>query len=194
VAVKLIVTAGSARTGSLNAKLARVAAQVARDAGAEVTEVDLRALALPLYDGDLEASQGVPAGALELRRLFATHQGTLIAAPEYNAFVTPLLLNSLDWTSRVAAGDGLPSGLDAMGGHAVGLLSASPGAFGGMRGLIALRSFLAQSIGMVVVPQTLSVGRAHEAFDEQGALKDTRQQQAVQRVVAAVLQHARPTH
>lgn len=205
---RVLVMSGSSRTGSYNRKLAALAAQAARVQGAEVTEVDLRALALPVYDGDLEAQGPLPTGALELRRLFAAHEAVLIAAPEYNAFVTPLLVNALDWTSRVPAeGDGspssegtqaglgaarrLPAGLAAMNGTVAGLLSASPGALGGLRGLIFLRAFLSASLGMLVVPETQSVGQAHQAFDAAGALHDARQQAGVERVVAAVLRAAR---
>lgn len=187
--VRLIVTAGSARRGSYNTALAKVAAAAARAEGAEVTEVDLRALQLPLYDGDIEAA-GLPAGALELRRLFAAHDGFVVATPEYNGFVTPLLLNSLDWLSRVPAADGLPSGLQALAGKPTGMLSASPGAFGGMRGLLFLRSFLATTLGLLVVPETQAVGQAMNAFDEHGALKDVKQQQGVERVVKSVLKTA----
>lgn len=187
---RVLVMSGSGRTGSFNRKLAAVAAQAARAQGAEVTEVDLRALALPVYDADLEA-QGLPPGALELRRLFHAHEAVLIAAPEYNAFVTPLLVNTLDWVSRVPADGDVPAGLAAMNGTVAGLLSASPGALGGLRGLIFLRAFLSASLGMLVVPETQSVGQAHQAFDEAGALRDAKQQAGVERVVAAVLRAAR---
>lgn len=186
---RLLITSGSARAGSLNTRLAAVAAHVARGAGAEVTELDLASLNLPVYSGDIEAA-GLPAGALELRRLFATHDAFIVAAPEYNAFITPLLLNSLDWASRTPASGDLPAGVAAMNGTVAGMLSASPGALGGMRGLLFLRSFLSTALGMLVVPETASVGTAHQAFDEHGALKDTKQQQAVERVVHAVLKQA----
>ena len=189
MAARLLVTAGSARSGSFNARLAALAAAIARAAGAQVTELDLRALALPLYDGDIEAA-GMPAGALELRRLFATNDAILIASPEYNGFVTPLLLNAIDWASRPAAEGELPSGLAAMNGTVAGLLSASPGALGGMRSLTVLRAFLAATPGMLVVPEAASIGQAHQAFDEGGALKDPKQQQQVERVVRAVLRLA----
>lgn len=187
---KVLVVSGSSRTGSYNKKLAALAAAAARAAGAaEVTEVDLRALALPIYDGDLEA-QGQPAGALELRRLFASHDALIIASPEYNALITPLLLNALDWASRPPASDGLPSGTAAMNGTVVGLVSASPGNYGGMRGLITLRTLLSMNLGMMIVPTTLSVPKAHDAFDAAGAFVDAKQQQALEKVVAAVLHTA----
>ena len=187
--VRLLVTAGSARRGSYNAALAGVAAGVARAAGAEVTLLDLRTLALPVYDGDIEAA-GMPAGAIELQRLFAAHDAFIVAAPEYNAFVTPLLVNALDWASRTQAEGSLPAGLAAMNGSVAGMLSASPGAFGGARALLFLRSFLSTSLGMLVVPETAAVGQAHQAFDAQGALKEERHQQAVERVVTSVLRTA----
>jgi len=187
--VRVMVVPGSARTGSLNRKLAAQAAQAARARGAEVTEVDLRALNLPVYDGDIEAA-GMPDGARELRRLFATHDAMIVVAPEYNAFVTPLLVNSFDWASRPDPEDGLPSGLASIAGTVVGLLSASPGPVGGMRALIPLRSFLSMSLAMLVVPQTFSLGKANEAFGADGRLIDPAQQKAVERVVAAVLDTA----
>jgi chromate reductase, NAD(P)H dehydrogenase (quinone) len=189
MAARLLITSGSSRAGSLNTRLAAVAAQVARGAGAEVTELDLSSLGLPVYSGDIEAA-GLPAGALELRRLFAAHDAFIVAAPEYNAFITPLLLNSLDWASRAPASGDLPAGVAAMSGTVAGMLSASPGALGGMRGLLFLRSFLSTALGMLVVPETASVGTAHQAFDEHGTLKEAKQQQAVERVVHAVLKQA----
>jgi chromate reductase, NAD(P)H dehydrogenase (quinone) len=119
------------------------------------------------------------------------HEGLIVAAPEYNAFVTPLLVNSIAWASRVPAEGSLPSGLAAMSGTVAGLLSASPGALGGQRALIFLRSLLSMAPGMLVLPQTASIGQAQQAFDEHGNLADTRQQQAVQRVVQAVVTAAR---
>ena len=187
--IQLLVTSGSSRTGSLNRRLAQVVARSARAAGAEVTELDLAALALPLYNGDIEAA-AMPEGARELRRLFSSHDGFIVAAPEYNAFVTPLLVNALDWASRPAAEGTLPAGLAAMNGKAAGMVSASPGALGGMRGLLFLRSFLSTVLGMLVVPETASVGQARQAFDDSGTLKDAKQRQAVERVVRSVLAQA----
>ena len=187
--VRVLAFAGSARAGSFNAKLLAVAAQAARASGAEVTLLDLRSLALPVYDAEIEAA-GMPAGALELRRLFATHDALLIASPEYNGFPTPLLINALDWASRVAAVDGLPSGLGAIGGKAAGVMSASPGPMGGLRSLGFARQFLHNTLGFLVVPEQFALVQAGKAFDEQGALTDPKQQQSVQRVVASVVRVA----
>ncbi len=189
-APRLLVIAGSARRASLNRRLAALAAAAAREAGAEVTELDLDSLALPVYHGDLEAA-GMPEGARRFAALLAAHDGLLVASPEYNAFVPPLLVNSFDWASRVAAEGGAPSGLGGMANLTAGMLSASPGALGGQRSLLFLRHFLSTALAMLVVPPTASIGQAHQAFDDDGQLKDERQRAAVRRVVDAVIAHAR---
>jgi NAD(P)H-dependent FMN reductase len=186
----LLVLAGSSRTGSFNRKLADVAAGLAAESGARVTSLDLRELHLPVYDGDIEAA-GLPDGALEIRRLFSLADAVLIATPEYNGFVTPLLINAFDWLSRVPVQESLPSGLAATGGKVAGVMSASPGALGGLRSMNYLRQFLQMAIGMLVVPEQFALGQANKAFDgSTGQLADERQRQSVQRVVQAVLRTA----
>ena len=187
--LRVLAISGSSRPGSYNGKLLALAAQAARDLGAEVTLLDLRSLALPVYDAEIEAA-GMPAGALDLRRLLAQHDALLIASPEYNGFPTPLLINALDWVSRTAAADGLLSGLGAMGGKVAGVMSASPGPMGGLRSLGFARQFLHNTLGMLVVPEQFALVQAGKAFDEQGALIDAKQAQAVQRVVASVVRVA----
>jgi chromate reductase, NAD(P)H dehydrogenase (quinone) len=188
-APRILAFAGSARAGSFNVKLLTVAVQAARELGAEVTPLDLHSLGLPLYHAEIEAA-GMPVGALELRRLLATHDALLVASPEYNGFPTPLLINSLDWASRPAAADGLPSGLGAMGGKVAGVMSASPGPMGGLRSLGFARQFLHNTLGFLVVPEQFALVQAGKAFDEQGALIDAKQMQSVQRVVASVVRVA----
>jgi chromate reductase, NAD(P)H dehydrogenase (quinone) len=188
-AVRVLAFAGSARAGSFNGKLVALAAQAARALGAEVTLLDLRSLGLPLYDAEIEAA-GMPAGALELRRLLASHGALLVASPEYNGFPTPLLINSLDWASRPAAGGELPSGLSAMSGKVAGVMSASPGPMGGLRSLGFARQFLHNTLGMLVVPEQFALAQANQAFDAHGALLDAKHQQAVLRVVASVVRVA----
>lgn len=187
--VRILVFAGSARAGSYNGKLAALAARAARELGADVTPLDLRSLALPLYDAEIEAA-GMPAGALELRRLLAQHDALLVASPEYNGFPTPLLINSLNWASRPAAAEGLPSGLGAMSGKVAGVMSASPGLLGGTRSLMFTRQFLHNTLAMLVVPEQFALAQANKAFDEHGALLDPKHQQAVLRVVASVVRVA----
>jgi chromate reductase, NAD(P)H dehydrogenase (quinone) len=166
---KILVFAGSTRTGSYNKRLSKCAAEALRAAGAEVTWLDLRDLALPLYDGDLEEEKGLPAGAKKLKAAMRASDGFLISSPEYNSSITGALKNAIDWVSR-SESDDEPS-LVAFSGKVAALVSASPGALGGMRALVVLRILLG-NIGTLVLPDQLSISRAHEAFAEDGKLKD----------------------
>ncbi|NPU90664.1 MAG: NAD(P)H-dependent oxidoreductase [Gammaproteobacteria bacterium] len=167
----ILVFAGSARRESLNKKLARTAADSARATGAEVTLLDLRDYPIPLYDGDLEAESGVPENARALRRLMATHHGLIVVSPEYNGFITPLLKNTLDWISRP---DGAEDGLTLYRDKVALVLSASPGALGGLRSLQLIRQLLG-NLGVTVLPDQLAVGRAQQAFSPDGTLTDAAQ-------------------
>ena len=173
---KIIAFAGSLRAGSLNKKLLAVAADAARAAGAEVTVVDLRELALPLYDQDIEDASGLPEGAKKFKALLRASDGFLIASPEYNSSITAALKNAIDWASRAEADDEPP--LAAFRGKTAALISASPGALGGLRGLVTVRSILG-NIGVIVLPDQICIGKAHEAFDEAGKLKDERKAKQV---------------
>lgn len=187
--LRVLVMPGSARTGSLNRRLAAVAAAQLAAAGAEATTLDWATLDLPLYHGDLEAV-GLPSGATALRQTLAAHDALLVVSPEYNGFPPPLLVNAFDWLSRVPASDGLPAGLALTAGKVVGLASASPGALGGLRSLMFLRQFLQLSIGMLVVPEQFALGQAHQAFAADGGLGDAKQAASLRRVVDAVVRTA----
>lgn len=189
-ALRLLALSGSERAGSLNRRLIELAAKVARSHGAQVDHLDLRSLALPLYDGDLEKASGVPEGARRLRDALRAADGVLLSAPEYNGFPTPLLINSFDWLSRLQAEGDVPAGLSASSGKPLGLFSASPGPLGGLRSLNLTRQYLSMTIAMMPVPQQFALSRAGEAFDESGALKDAKQQAAVDAVVDALLRVA----
>ncbi len=177
----------SARAGSLNKKLAAFAAERVRATGCGVSQIDLRALELPLYDGDLEATQGVPAGAAQLQRAIAACDAVLVVTPEYNGFPTPLFVNAFDWLSRAPATPALPAGLALTASKPAGLLSASPGAAGGLRSMNYVRQYLQMAFAMIVVPQQFALGRAHEAFDASGALVDPGAVRSVDAVLRAVL-------
>ena len=168
MAAKVLAFAGSTRADSFNKKLVQTAATFAEEAGATVTLVDLRDYPLPLYDGDLEESVGPPEEATTLYELFKSHDALLISSPEYNSSTSGVLKNAIDWVSRPR--DGEPP-LAAFSGKVAGLLSASPGQLGGLRGLVHLRSILG-NIGMFVIPEQVAVGAAHEAFAEDGSLAD----------------------
>ncbi len=179
MSAKLLVFAGSVRRDSFNARLARFAAREAEAAGAVATLVDLAEFGLPLYNGDLEADEGLPAGAVRLKALFLAHDGFLIASPEYNGSLSPLLKNAIDWVSRPVAGQ---PPLVWFRGKAAGLMAASPGALGGLRGLVHVRQILS-GIGVVVAPTEHAVARAGEAFDGGGELVEEPHGAAVRRVV-----------
>jgi chromate reductase len=166
---KILVFAGSTRSGSYNKMLSKCAAEALRAAGAEVTWLDLRDLALPLFDGDLEEKNGLPEGAKKLKAALQASDGFLISSPEYNSSIPGVLKNAIDWASRTESDDE-PS-LVAFRGKIAALVSASPGALGGMRALVVLRSLLG-NIGVVVLPDQLSISSAFEAFGEGGQLKD----------------------
>jgi NAD(P)H-dependent FMN reductase len=175
---RILAFAGSAREASLNKKLVRVAAEGARAAGAEVTLIDLRDLPMPIYDGDLEEAEGLPPNARELKRLLREHDGLLLACPEYNSSITPLLKNAIDWASRAEEGE---KPLACFKGKVAGLLAASPGGLGGLRGLVTVRSILG-NIGVLVIPEQVVVPKAAEVFDEQGRLASDKQRASVERI------------
>jgi chromate reductase len=157
-------------------RLVRIAAEGAKDAGAEVTALDLRDFPMPLFNQDLEAADGPPEHATQLKAIMAAHDGLLIASPEYNSSISPLLKNTIDWVSRPADGEPM---LAAFQGKVAGLMSASPGRLGGLRGLVHVRSILS-NIGVLVIPDQVSVGEADSAFDEHGDLADARRHASIQ--------------
>ena len=169
---KLLFFAGSARKESMNKKLAKLAADMAQDAGAQVTHIDLKDFEMPLYDGDVEAQNGIPENAKKLKQLFVEHDGFFIASPEYNSSMPPLLKNTLDWISRPHEED--EASLIAFNGKIAALGAVSPGELGGLRGLVPLRMMLG-NIGVTVVPSQVAVGSGFQAFDENEHLKDDRQ-------------------
>lgn len=166
--VRILVFSGSVRSGSLNGKLAAAAALELGTLGADVTLISLVDYPMPLYDGDMEAASGVPAAAVALAGQFVSHHGIFIAGPEYNAGITPLTKNTIDWVSRVKA----PA--NAFKGRVFALGSASPGGYGGFRSQMATRQVLELGLGALVIPESVAVGAAHEAFDEGGRLVNER--------------------
>lgn len=179
----ILAFAGSTREGSHNKRLIRLAADAARTAGAEVTLIDLRDYPMPPYDGDLEANEGLPASTVALKQLFKAHDGLLISAPEYNGGMSGMLKNMLDWVSRRGDDDHT---LAAFTGKFAGLMSASPGRLGGLRGLGQLRHVLT-IMGVLVIPQQRAIDAAHVAFGEDGRLKDPPQQAAIEAIAARLV-------
>lgn len=181
--MKILAFAGSTRTQSINKKLIKIAAEGARKAGAEVTIIDLRDFPMPLYDGDLEAEKGLPENALKLKKIFNEHKGLLLSCPEYNSSITGVLKNTIDWISRSAPGQ--KKDLEEFDGKVVGLLSASPGALGGLRGLVHVRVILG-NIGCLVLPGQMALPKAADAFNPDGSMKDAKIQARAESVGASV--------
>ena len=184
---RILAFAGSARRDSLNKKLIGIGARLAREAGAEVTLIDLDDFPMPVYHGDLEAAEGLPEHARRLRALFMEHHGLLISSPENNSSVSALLKNSIDWLSRsIGDGKGPNSGLAPYRGKVAAMMAASPSPFGGTRQLPHLRQILS-SLGVTVVPSQLALQHADKAFEADGSLKDPHVLEHVRKLVEALV-------
>lgn len=180
----ILCFAGSSRNDSFNKKIARLMANEATELGTAATFIDLQDYELPLYNGDLEATAGLPEAAIRLQALFESHDGLLIASPEYNGFFSPLLKNTIDWLSRPdPARDDKPL---PFANKVAGIVAASPGGFGGLRGLVPLRQQLA-ALGVTVVGRQLAIPSAHEKLTPDGQLSDAQVSQQLKEVVTAVI-------
>ena len=181
--IKVLVFAGSARRDSLNKKLARLAAAAAEKAGAEATYIDLNDYPMPIYHGDEEAATGIPENGKKLKALFKSHQALIIASPENNSSVSSLLKNTIDWLSRA---DGTESGMVPFKDKTALLLAASPGPFGGVRGLNHLRDIISR-LGVLTWPDMMTVGNADTAFTDTGAFVDGKQQARLEKLAATMV-------
>lgn len=175
-APRILAFAGSLRQESFNKKLVQIAVAGARRAGAEVTCIDLKDYPLPIYDGDIEAATGIPENGQKLKKLFLAHDGLLLSCPEYNSSITAVLKNTIDWVSRPLPGE---ADLACFTGKVATLMSASPGALGGLRGLVHVRAILG-NIRVIVLPEQIAVSRAHDAFNPDGSLKDAKQHAGIE--------------
>jgi len=186
---KILVIAGSIRTGSHNVRLAALATKELLLAGADVTRISLADYPMPLYDGDLEARSGPPGNAVKLKSLMAAHQGVFIASPEYNASITPLLKNAIDWISRVRERGELPLAVFKNRVFAIG--GATDGPYGALRSLMTLRQVLELGCGALVIPDQITVIRASDAFDDMDNLKDERAAALLKRIAQRLTDMAR---
>lgn len=190
-APRILVFAGSARRESLNKKLARAAARSLESPGVAVTFLDLDDFPMPVYHGDLEEAEGMPANGLRLREIFMAHDALLVASPENNQSVPSLLKNTIDWLSRsIGDGKGSNSGLAPFRGKTAALMGATPGPWGTLRGISHLRQILG-GLGVTVLGPQVGVARAHEAFDENGAIKDPRIMKSVESLGASLVETTR---
>lgn len=173
--LRFLVFAASRRSGSLNARLAELAAVAIEAAGASVERATMDDFDAPSYDGDVEQASGFPPGAQRFREALESTNGFVIASPEYNGSMPGLLKNAIDWVSRHRP--------QPFSGHSGLLLSASPSMVGGNRGLWSLRVPL-EHLGARIYPDMFSLAQAHTAFDDQGNLIDERLQQRLSDTIA----------
>jgi chromate reductase len=186
MSLPVLVFAGSTRLQSYNRKLARVAAQLAREQGAAVTHIELADFDIPLYNADLEA-RGTPADVLRLKQIMFEHPAWIVCTPEYNASYPALLKNTLDWVSSpIKSNPDWSDGFKSSRGKVVGMLSASPGAYGGLRSQSHLAPLLL-NLQCWLAPQNFALGRAAEAFDAQGDLVTAGAKDRVGAVIQQVL-------
>ena len=184
--IPLLVFAGSTRARSFNRQLATQAAAMAAAAGAQVTHIELADFDVPLYNADLEA-KGTPRDVVRLKEIFFAHPAWLVVSPEYNGSYTALLKNTIDWVSSPVKGDPVwQSGTRSFAGKVVGVLSASPGALGGLRSQSHLVPLL-MNLQCWVAPKAFALGHAGDAFDAAGALVNEFHVKQVQAVLDQVL-------
>ena len=197
-AQSILIFAGSSRVNSFNRKLAKEAARLVRETDARPTYIELSDLNIPLYNADLE-SRGTPGTVIRLKEMMHSHAGWIIASPEYNGSYTALLKNTLDWASSPAKAGSECSddeaanwkdGMKPFAGKVVGMLSASPGALGGLRSLDHLAPLL-RNLQCWLTPQQFALGRAGDAFDANGQMKDEASVAKVKAVVNQVIFGAR---
>ena len=186
LSMKTLIFAGSTRQQSFNRKLAHATADLARASGADVTLLELSSLDIPMYNADLEAD-GTPPDVIKLKEIMEAHPAWIIVSPEYNGSYTALLKNTIDWASSPVKNHPVwSSGSKPFAGKVIGLLSASPGALGGLRSLSHLNPLL-QNLQCWICPQQFALGRAGEAFDEQGTFKSDFHRKNAQAVVDQTL-------
>ncbi len=184
--MKLLVFAGSTRAASFNRRLARAVVELARPKAQVVTHLELSDFDLPLYNADLEANARPPA-QVQLKALFADHDGWIICSPEYNASYPPLLKNVIDWVTSPVKGDPVwGDEFRASRGKVVGMLSASPGALGGLRAQAHLAPLLL-NIQCWVAPKNYALGKAADAFDADGRLVNDKAHASVEAVIDQVI-------
>jgi chromate reductase, NAD(P)H dehydrogenase (quinone) len=183
-ALKILVIPGSLRSGSLNAKLAAVAAHELAQAGAEITRISLSDFPLPIYDGDLQAKSGVPKHAVNLKRMISAHHGVLIVTPEYNSSVPALVKNTIDWVSRVQ--DPHETRGQVFRERVFAIAAASGGRLGGARALAALRLILT-ACHATVIPNQLALSFAEHAYDDMDHLKHPADIEALQALVRQLI-------
>ena len=186
---KILVIPGSLRSGSYNVRLAALATKELALADADVTRISLADYPLPLFDADLAFKEGPPENARKLKRMLEAHRGIFIASPEYNASITPLLKNTIDWISVVREPGEVQ--LAVFQHRAFALGGASPGRSGALNSLLTLRQVLAIGCRALVVPEQIAIPSAEQAFNDKDELVDARAAGQLKTVVKKLIDYAR---
>jgi chromate reductase, NAD(P)H dehydrogenase (quinone) len=181
--MKVLAISGSLRRGSHNTTLARAAAELLPPP----VEFDLfdGLKAVEPYDEDDDDGRG-PAGARRLREAIEDADAVLIATPEYNSSVPGQLKNALDWLSRPFPGN-------ALQGKPVAVVGASTGMFGAVWAQAEVRKVLGAS-GARVIEEDLPVGRANEAFTDDGRLADPEVRERYTQILEQLVSEAEQLH
>ena len=177
----LLCLSGSIRKESFNKKLISSSIPLLEKTSANIINIDLKEYPLPIYNGDLEENEGKPENAQKLTSLFSKSDGFLISSPEYNGSITPLLKNTIDWISRPNHQSQEPP-LSPFKGKTALLVSASPGALGGIRGLVHTRAILT-NLGVHVFPQQFCLNQAFEAFTQENLLNNADKIKTLQQLI-----------
>jgi len=176
--IRLLVFSASLRADSLNTRLAALVVDAVRAAGAEADLASMADFDSPSFNGDVEESQGIPAGAHAFRERLEANDAFVVCCPEYNASMPGLLKNAIDWVSRFR-----PQPFHERHGL---LLSASPSMVGGNRSLWALRVPF-EHLGARIYPDMFSLAQAHSAFDADGRLSNDALQTRLESTIAAFM-------
>lgn len=191
-ASRILFFAGSSREGSFNKQLARCGKQLAEENGQSATFADLADYPMPLYNGDLEARDGIPDEARAFETVMRDHNAVVVVAPEYNASITPLLKNTLDWVSRLRQEK--PNEKTVFQTRLFALAAASPGGTGGIRGLFTVRHVLQYGLSAQVMPEQFLLPKAGQAFDSDGRLKDADAEKRFAELINALSDAANRLH
>lgn len=184
---KILIFSGSVRSGSVNSKLVDAFIGELATVECEVTRISLADYELPLYDGDLEAANGIPKNAEKLAELFQAQKGIVFVGPEYNGSISPLMKNTIDWVSRVKEINGKK--ISPFSDKVALIASASPGGMGGINSLAHTRDILVR-LKMLVLSEQLGVGGAFSAFDDQDKLVNERHAKMLTTAVKSLVEKA----
>lgn len=177
--VKVLAVSGSLRSGSYNRKALQVAKSIAAGPGAEVKEIDLRELNIPIYDGDFQESGLASEPIKMLKSSIEWADLLIIASPEYNYGVSGALKNAIDWASR---------GNNSLEGKWAAIFGASVGILGTVRGQFQLRQIL-MALNVFVMPQPhVLIRSAQEAFNDDGSFKDIKTHEQLKKLIQGAIE------